>query len=249
MRLEKIEAMTEDKLLLSRAYDAINLADRRGIPRFLGFLNEHESAYLKANISPRQEISFYGGYPGAARLMLGAGAETEDFPITAIEFHYRKEDKLRHRDFLGALMAQGIRRETVGDILTGDGRAVVFFTDEIVPYILANVDRIGRVGVKLSYADLTDLPEGDTAQEKDYSLSSLRLDAFIAAACGLSREKAARAIKSELVAVDHVTVTEVSANLKEGAAVAVRGYGKYILASVGGLSRKGRLRVTIQHYR
>jgi RNA-binding protein YlmH len=239
----------EDKLLLSRAYDAIELAGRRGIPRFLGFLNEHESAYLRANISPRTEILFFGGYPGATRLMLGAGAGTGDFPITAIEFRYRKEDELRHRDFLGALMAQGIRRETVGDILTGEGRTVVFFTDEIVPYLLANVDRIGRVGVKLGYADTDNLPKGDTAEEKDYTLSSLRLDAFVAAVCGISREKAARVIRSEQVAVDHVTVTELSAQLSEGATITVRGYGKFILASVGGLSRKGRLRVTIQHYK
>jgi RNA-binding protein YlmH len=234
---------------LSRAYDAIELAERRGIPRFVGFLNEHESAYLRANLSPKQEILFYGGYPGAARLMLGAQAQEADFPITALAFCYRREDALRHRDFLGTLMAQGIRRETVGDILTGEGRAVVFFTDEIVPYILSNVDRIGRVGVKIGYADLSDLPEGDIPDEKDYTLSSLRLDAFVAAVCGLSREKAARLIRAEQVMADHVTVTETSANLGEGATVTVRGYGKFILASVGGLSRKGRLRVTIRHYR
>ena len=76
--------------------------------------------------------------------------------------------------------------------------------------------------MKSGYADLTDLPKGDTAEEKDYTLSSLRLDAFAAAVCGLSREKAARIIRAEQVTVDHVTVTETSANLREGATVTVR---------------------------
>lgn len=239
----------EDKLLLSRAYDAIELSERRGIPRFLGFLNEHESAYLRAHISPRQDVCWYGGYPGAARLMLGAGAGEADFPITAIQMRYRDEDALRHRDFLGALMAQGIARDTIGDILTEPGRAVIFFTDEIAPYILANVDRIGRVGVRLSYADPADLPASDIPDERTLTLCSLRLDAFVAAVCGLSREKASRPIKAELVMVDHVTDTGVSSALREGAVVTVRGYGKFILSSVLGASRKGRLRVAVQHYR
>ena len=240
---------SEDKLLLSRAYDAIELSERRGIPRFLGFLNEHESAYLQAHISPRQDVCWYGGYPGAARLMMGAGADEDDFPITAIEMRCRDEDALRHRDVLGALMAQGIARDTIGDILTESGRAVIFFTDEIVPYILANVDRIGRVGVKLSLAELSDLPASDTPDERTITLCSLRLDAFVAAVCGLSREKAARLIKAELVMVDHVTDTGVSTVLHEGAVVTVRGHGKFILYSVLGASRKGRLRVSVQHFR
>ena len=239
----------EDKLLISRAYDAIELSQRRGIPRFIGFLNEHESACLRTHISPRQDVIFYGGYPGAARLMLGAGATEDDFPITAIEMRYREEDTLRHRDFLGALMAQGIARDTIGDILTGSGRAVIFFTEEIAPYILANVDKIGRVGVKLSYADLSDLPASDTPDERMITLASLRLDAFVAAVCGLSREKAARLIRAELVMVDHVTDTGVSTSLREGAVVTVRGHGKFILSSVLGASRKGRQRVSVQHYR
>ena len=242
-------SQNEDKLLLSRAYDAIELSERRGIPRFLGFLNEHESAYLQAHISPRRDVCWYGGYPGAARLMLGAGAVEEDFPITAVEMRYRDEDALRHRDFLGALMAQGIARETVGDILTESGRAVIFFTDEIAPYILANVDRIGRVGVKLSLADLGDLPASDTPDERIISLCSLRLDAFVAAVCGLSREKAARLIRAELVTVDHVTDTGAATVLREGAVVTVRGHGKFILYAVLGATRKGRLRATVQHFR
>ena len=159
---------------------------------------------------------FYGGYEGATRLMMGAGAEEELFPIAALEFTYKAEFDLRHRDFLGALTAQGIRRETVGDILTGQGRTVVFVREEIAPYLLTEVDQIGRVGVKVGYADINDLPVPNDIEELVWTLSSLRLDAFVACAAHLSREKAARLIKSEMVTVDHVTVTEVSKMLKDG---------------------------------
>ena len=248
MSLTRVNDSPEDKLLLSRAYDAIELSERRGVPRFLGFLNEHEAAFLKNNISSRLDIGFYGGYPDAERVMLGAGAEEQDYPIVALEFGYRPEFRLGHRDFLGALMALGVRRETVGDILVGEGRAVAFFTAEIAPFILANVDKIGRVGVRVTYADLGELPEGDKGEERVFTLSSLRLDAFVAAACGLSRDRAAKLIKADMVAVDHVIQSDVARQLREGCAVTVRRYGKFILSAVLGSTKKDRLRVAVIHY-
>ena len=238
----------EDKLLLSKAYDAIELSQRRNHPRFTGFLNEHESLYLKDHLPKRADILFYGGYPDAVRLMLGAGALEEGFPITALELTYRHEDTLRHRDFLGALMALGIRRDTVGDILTEKGRAVIFVTDEIAPFLLSQVDKIGRVGVKIGYADIEDLPVPEDTEERVMSLSSLRLDAFVAAAANLSREKAARLIKNELVTVDHVVEDGVSYVLREGATVTIRKYGKFVLSEIRGTSKKGKLRIAVRHY-
>ena len=65
----------------------------------------------------------------------------------------------------------------------------------------------------------------------------------------MSPEKAARLIKSEMVTVDHVTVTEVSKMLKDGATVTIRKYGKFVLAAQIGTSKKGKLRVAVRHYR
>lgn len=239
----------EDKLLLSKAYDAIELSERTGCPRFLGFLNEHELSYLRANISPKRDVSYFGGYPDAVRVMLGAAADEYSFPIVALEFSYKPEFDLRHRDFLGSLMALGLRRETIGDILCEKGRAVAFVRDDIADFILSQVDKIGRVGVKIAYADLTDLPVPDDTEELSFTLSSLRLDAFVAAVTNLSRDKAARLIKSELVMIDHVISTDVSKPLSVGATVTIRKYGKYVLSEDAGLTRKGRLRISVKHFR
>lgn len=241
--------IAEDKLLLDKAYDAIYLAERRNIPRFLGFLNEHESLYVRQHLPKSADTTFFGGYPDAVRLMMGASADEDSFPITALEFCYREQDDLRHRDFLGSLMAMGIRRDTLGDILTGKGRTVIFVRDDIVPFLLSDVDKIGRVGVKVGYADVDDLPIPDDIEELLFTLSSLRLDAFVAAAAHLSRDKAARLIKNELVMVDHVTDTEVSSQLKEGMTVTIRKHGKYVLAELRGTSKKGKLRLSVKHYR
>ena len=239
----------EDKLLLSKAYDALELSERRNIPRFLGFLNEHESLYLRQHLPSRADIRFYGGYPDAVRLMLGAGAEEDDFPITALEFRYKPGYDLRHRDFLGALTALGIRRDTIGDILTSPGRTVVFVRDDIAPFILSQVDMIGRVGVKIGYADVSDLPKPDDTEELVFTLSSLRLDAFTARAANISRDKAATLIHTDMVTVDHVTVNDTAARLGEGCTVTIRKYGKFVLTASLGESRKGKLRVAVKHYK
>lgn len=239
----------EDKLLLSRAYDAIELSERTGAPRFLGFLNEHELSYLRANISLRRDVTYFGGYPDAVRLMMGACAEEYSFPIVPLEFTYKPEFDLRHRDFLGSLMGLGLRRDTIGDILCEQGRAVVFVREDVADYVMTQVDKIGRVGVKVGYGDITDLPVPDDIEKLSFTLGSLRLDAFVAAATNLSREKSARLIKSELVMIDHVICTDVSANLTEGATVTIRKYGKFVLSAILGLSRKGRLRVSVKRYR
>ena len=214
----------------------------------MGFLNEHEAAMLRENISSRHGLVYYGGYPSAERVMLGAGAGEEDFPIVALEFVYKPEYQLSHRDFLGALMALGIRRETVGDILTGTGRTVAFVTAEIAPFILDNVDKIGRVGVRVAQTDTDDLPEGDKGEERTLTLSSLRLDAFTAAVCGLSRDKASKLIKADLVTVDHVIQNDVALRLGEGSVVTVRRYGKYKLSALLGSTKKDRLRIAVIHY-
>ena len=244
-----LQNSAEDKLLLSRAYDAIELSERRGCPRFLGFLNEHESLYLRQHLPKRADIRFFGGYADAARVMLGAGAEEESFPIAALEFTYKTEFDLRHRDFLGSLMALGINRDTVGDILTSEGRTVVFAREDIVPFILSQVTAIGRVGVHIAYADTSDLPVPDDVEERILTLSSLRLDALTASVTNLSRDKAVRLIKADMVMVDHVTENSPAASVREGSAVTIRKYGKYVLSAILGNSRKGKLRVSVKHFR
>ena len=121
--------------------------------------------------------------------------------------------------------------------------------DDVVPYMLSNVDKIGRVGVKIGYADTSELPVPDDFDEQVFTISSLRLDAFVAHAANLSREKAARLIKNEMVTVDHVTENGVAFQLHEGATVTIRKYGKFVLTALLGASRKGKLRIAVRHYR
>ena len=242
----------KDKLFYSKLDDAVYLCNTRQKPYFLSFLSERKQAIAKNYLNSIyfENYSFFGGYENSERKVLGLFFDNvTDFPVSAIEFHYRNCDKLTHRDFLGALMSLGIERETVGDILVEDGRAIVFVKSELKEYIISQIFKIGNVGVKFTEANLDDLPQGRGFEENFYTVSSLRLDNIISAITGLSREKTKTLILSGSVSLNFISTQNVSCFLKDGDTLTVRGKGKYVLNGILGETRKGRIKISVIHFR
>ena len=201
----------ETELLTARITDTTGICERTSKPKFLGFLSPEEAVLaqrLLKNTACRTE--YFGGFKDASRVMLGCfpdWAQENSFPISALTFKYRENDTLSHRDFLGSLMALGIKRETVGDILTEHGRAVVFVTEEIREYIKSQVTKIGRTGVAVTDGYTEPLPKGDSLAEFTDTAASDRIDCVISALCGFSRSGALGALAEGIVTVNSVTVT------------------------------------------
>lgn len=240
------------KLFNSKIDDAVYLCEKRHSPYFFSFLTEEEQAYAEQHLNSVHftNYSFFGGSDTSERRVLGLFYDEQtDFPVDAILFTFRKTDKLTHRDFLGSLMSLGIERETVGDILVGDGRAVVFVKSEIKEYIMSQISKVGKVGVTLSDADGSALPQGRGVEEKEYTVSSMRLDNIVSAVSGLSREKAKNLILSGSVSVNHLPCQKISRNTEQGDKLTIRGKGKFEISGVLGETKKHRIRISIIHYR
>ena len=116
-------------MLLSRLKDAVRAAAFGG-PRFIGFLDERQRSVLTGALRRQSDVQavFYGGFPDAQRTLLGIFPVevpgTEDrFPLRVLRAEFRRQDSLSHRDILGALMGLELKREAVGDIQIGEGRA------------------------------------------------------------------------------------------------------------------------------
>lgn len=146
-------------------------------------------------------------------------------------------------------MSLGIERETVGDILVEDGRCVIFVKSELKDYIVSQIFKIGNVGVKIKDADINKLPLGRGFEESSYTVTSLRLDNIVAALAGVSREKTKNIILSGNVSVNFLLNQNVSHIMHEGDVLTIRGKGKYILNGVLGETKKGRIRISVIHYR
>ena len=205
---------TEDKELLSRVEDLADLYFTRNKPVFLGFLNEREQYVIK-NAFPFYSsiMKFYGGFDGAKRRFLCFFEDEVEFslyPISKIFFKFRITDKLSHRDFLGALMNLGIERSCVGDIIVNEGAAVCFVKEEIRNYIESQISKIGKTGVKIVDVSECVIDYSDDIESDTYIVSSLRLDAVVAAVTKLSRAKACSLVLSGKTFVNHYECKNVS---------------------------------------
>lgn len=245
----------EDGWLKARTADAVQLCDRRSCPCFVGFLDERQKRVAETQLHRHTGVAyaFWGGHEEAERTLLGVFPDFIEpdntlFPLSALGFSYRSEAELTHRDFLGALLSCGIKREKIGDILCGQGIAVAFLDADIAPFVAEQIDKVKREGVRCRLPYDGDLPVAHTFLEMRDTVASPRLDAVVKAAVGLSREEAARRIVAGLVSINHTPCLSVSAPVREGDILSVRGVGRFRVDTLGPLTRKGRTMITLQKY-
>ena len=152
-----------------------------------------------------------------------------------------------HRDYMGAILGLGIRREWLGDIWVDDSGATIFCLPGVERHLLDSLDRVGSVSVRVSSVALSELSAPERAVSSvTFSVQSMRLDAVCAGMFHLSRTKAEEAIRLGLVSLNYLPCLKGSVTVREGDTISVRGHGKGTLGAPGGLSKKGRQFVTAE---
>lgn len=207
------------------------------------------------------DCRLFGGFADAERRVFGAlpdwCAEMEDgqvvslFPILPFTVTWRAETARRpltHRDILGTLMGLGIKRESVGDILVEEGRAVLFLLHDIGPYVVSQVDKMGGVGVKWKEGLPAELPGVHAFQEITETVASPRLDAVTAALTKSSRGRAEEWIQASLVYLDGLPCEKGTKMVPAGSILKIRGVGKFIVDAVHERSKKGRVILRARKY-
>ena len=241
----------DSKLLSARINDLAFLCQKTNAPKFLGFLTSSETALATRQLGKSEKYELFGGYDCAQRTMLCFKPDWCDkieYPIQGLTFTYRERDHLTHRDFLGALMALGINRETVGDILVEDGRAVVFAHNDVVDFITSQIDKIGNVGVTIQKGFCNPLPECGKKEQFTTTVASNRLDCVIAAICGFSRKNANDYICDGLVSVNSICCEKTTHIINGGDILAIRHKGKFDIVSCDEFSKKGRIILKYNKY-
>ncbi len=242
----------ESDILVARISDTYDIAQKTGKPKFFGFLSREQAALAEKTLKNHNaDFLLYGGYSEAERVMLCClpdWCNEADFPICAVTFKYRNEDRLSHRDFLGSLMALGITRESVGDILVETGRAVVFLKEEICGFVISGTQKIGRVGVVAENGYKSPLPQTDKLITATATVSSLRLDCVVGALIGASRSKVGEMIEAGLVTVNSLVCDKLTKQVTEGDTVSVRSKGKFIIIDTNGKTRKDKIILEFKKY-
>lgn len=259
--LDRCARNGEERILLARVLDKLELSQSRGVPAHTSFLSPGEQASVTdlLNAWGRPRHRFWGGYPDSERqicLFPAPWQEPEDSfpdpegPLTAVQADFPAEARLTHRDILGALMGLGITREVLGDILLPEaGKCQVVVLREAAPILLSQWEGAGRYKVGVSELPLDRLtPRPAQVKTIRDTVATPRLDAVAAAGFSLSRGKAAGLIAAGKVSLNHRECLKADRQVGEGDVITCRGFGKCVVKEVPGTSKKGRTMLVIERY-
>ncbi len=243
----------EQQFFDARILDAQSACERSGAPKFIGFLTSEELATAVGVLNARKaKFCFFGGYEDASRVVLAClpdWCDEPQIPISAITITYKDCYNLTHRDFLGSLMALGITRETVGDILIERGRAVLFIKEDMAQFVVSQLKKVGNVGITISCGCKEPLPNRSSRIEKSCTVSSLRLDCVVSALAGVSRNSAATLIENGVVSINSIICKKNTASIKSGDNITVKGTGKFFIENTDSTTKKGRTILVYSMYK
>ncbi len=246
--------ISADNEWLSRCEDFEQSVLRYKSVRFSRFVTPHDLAIFKTHFKPSPFVSvkIFGGADDTERNMIGFFPDflegtNEDFPITPLLIE--NVSGMTHRDILGSVLGLGIKREMTGDIFVDENIAVLMCDDSIRDFLLFNLKTVGRKKVEVSVLDEnTKISLTHAFVLERRVVSSLRLDAVVCSMTGFSRSEASNAIGAENVSVNFCVYKDTSKKLSEGDVVSVKHHGRYVLESVDGETKKGRLAIIIKKF-
>ena len=212
--------------------NAAKFAAQKGLKRFTRFLDPAQ-VYEARSIAKKNGVSFscWGGFDRAERV-IGCFypedhiVDQQEYPLVCLCAHYNaKFCHLTHKDILGAFMNLGLTRDCVGDMMILSDRVYLFASEQTAAFVASSLTSAGRVPLSFEPVDaLPRIPE-PAGTEFHSVVSSLRLDAMLAAAYRLSRNEAASCIRNGLVKVDHLPQERIDFVLKENSLLSLRGKG------------------------
>ncbi|MDW7658876.1 MAG: YlmH/Sll1252 family protein, partial [Bacillota bacterium] len=147
--------------LIDRLQDLAMQSIRQDCLTHTTFLTPAEQAEAIAWLRKNQKhFIFNGGYEGAERkvcFMLPSYLSSSGLPdeelsqtLSAVDLQVSTFGRqVSHRDYLGSLLALGIRRDQIGDILVQEHAAVVVVMNGILPLIQRELTRIGSLSVQV----------------------------------------------------------------------------------------------------
>lgn len=244
MRGEPDEALTRKRL-----EELAERAERTGVPCYTEFLSPPEAEHALA-AARRRGVSccLDGGYEDAERRVARFGDGDEPFPIAAIELMWLHQPAPTHRDLLGAVMALGLKRGVIGDIVPQSERACLFALERMAGVLMDGLASAGRTRLTLRLLDAPDTLAPVAGAEVRDTVMSLRLDAIVASGFALSRAQVAELIAAGKVKLRHLPTERPDARVGEGDAISVRGMGRLAVLSVGAPTRKGRIPLVLTRF-
>lgn len=244
----------DEQIFIDSVIDWVRQVEEQYTPYLSPFLDPRQQFIVESVAGQNNDINLhsFGGYEDAERKKIFLAPtyyepKQSDFAITVCEINYpTKFASLSHGNILGSLTGAGVNRDTLGDIVTDGETWQVFVDKPMVPFLLSQIDSIGRIKVHLEEKTYTEIifPK-DKWESRSIIVSSLRIDVVLASAFNLSRQKSKELIASNKVKVNWNETTRPDTSLGISDVISIRGFGRLKLKSIEGKTRKEKIRLEL----
>lgn len=250
----------EDKILLSQILDKIEISEKKQSFEFTDFLDMYQVSLVEKFLKKIKYDNFklLGGYEDAERkiaIFYQKNSENElklleNIQIIRIKLPNEDLGKYTHRNYLGAIIKVGIKREKIGDILVFEDGADIIVKKEIAEGICKELKSLNRFeNAEFIVLDISELRKKEiTKEELRIIVPSLRLDNIVSDLARTSRSKAVEILRQERVFINGQNETKPAKNVKLGDILTIRGKGRFVIKEFAGNTRSGRTVVVIEKY-
>ena len=227
---------------------------REGLPLwYSGFLDIRQQVLAEAQLSKLKWVHYFfcGGAQEAERkvLVLFFKEKPPEVDISCLKVSFSNFHSLTHRDFLGALMSLGIKRNVLGDIFVQNNVAYIFVKKAVESFILQEFTSVGKASTTITKVLC---PTGNFLLGRELitiNVVNLRLDAIVSNLLHISRKQATEMIEGKNIYVNAEEIKQPAFALFERDIFSIKGYGKFLLKSIDGQSKKGRYFISIEKYK
>ncbi|MEW6661626.1 MAG: RNA-binding protein [Bacillota bacterium] len=256
---EKLLSHVQDNQTKHQLARVIDLAEgvlERQVPDVTDFYDPYLIMLAEGILKRMPEVgfSFVGGYSEAERKRILI------FPSNHVPSEINAKiallvinpcglnSSLKHRDYLGALLGLGIRREKIGDLLVEEAGCKAVVDQGVAVFIKGYLKQVGREIVSITEVSSNADFRSKEGIIKKGTVASLRLDAVASLGFGMSRNNVQREILAERFKVNWQLVKKPDFQLKEGDVISCRGRGRVIIIHLSGQTKKGRIGLLLEKY-
>lgn len=254
----------EEKLILSKVLDKISFCETRNQIQVADFfdLAKQELIVKFLKLQRQENYLLFGGFEEAERKTIVFYPEkmkslimdnkinfNEWIKIIKITLPNENKGKYEHKNYLGALIKLGIKREKIGDIIVDENGADIIVSKDIFEFLILNLKDLTRFQKsKIEEIDFGSLRQCNIEKQIiKITVSSMRLDNIIAELARCSRSKALEILMQERVFVNYELITKQTKEVKVEDKITIRGKGRFVIKEILGNTKKGRFVIEVLH--
>ena len=253
----------DNKILIAQISDKIGMCENKNKIEYTDFLDLAQIELVQNYIDKLKIENYmsYGGFEQSERKIFVFYPEkfnssvveknlSSIVKIIRIQLPDDLKGKYTHRDYLGAVIKLGVKREKAGDIIVDNNGADIIVDKDISKFLVENLSGLTRFSeAEVTIEEIDNLRTVEIRrEERDIIVSSLRMDNVISELAKCSRNKALDIINMERVFVNFQCETKKTKQIKPGDMITIRGKGRFYIKELVGQTRSGRIIVKIEKY-